>query len=154
MAALSSPRTAALISPRTAGLREPRTMAGWFWLGAGHSPDTGESLPSILVLWCLGGPRGYGSWPRARTAREWWCHRVPSTRRAHRIPTNTPRRARAMIPAAVSMPREEKGETKNFQKMRKQRGRRAPLTFVRSGILSQISGSNERGDEEYHQYYF
>ncbi len=78
MATLSSPRTAALISPRTTGLREPRTMAGWFWLGAGHSPDTGESLPSILVLWCLGGPRGDGSWPRARTAREWWCHRVLS----------------------------------------------------------------------------
>ncbi len=52
-------------------LREPRTTAGWFWLGAGHSPDTGGSLPSILVRWCLGGPRDDGNWPRARTERGW-----------------------------------------------------------------------------------
>ncbi len=76
-AALISPQTACLTSPQmadlrkpqtTAGLREARIAAGWFWLGAGHSPDTGGSLPSILVR-CLGGPRGDGSWPRARTAR-------------------------------------------------------------------------------------
>ncbi len=54
-----------------AGLGEPRTTAGWFWLGAGHSPDTGGSLPSILVRWCLGGPRDDGNWPRARTERGW-----------------------------------------------------------------------------------
>ncbi len=41
--------------------------AGWFWLGAGHSPDTGRSPLSNSVLWCLGGPQGDGNWPRART---------------------------------------------------------------------------------------
>ncbi len=42
---------------------------GLFWLGAGHSPDTGGFFPSILVQWCLGGPRDNENWPRARTAR-------------------------------------------------------------------------------------
>ncbi len=90
-AGLGEPRTAAWISTRTAGLRwlwtaawispltaplrwprtvageeEPRT-AGWFWLGPGHSPDTGRHLPSNSVQWCLGGPRDGGGWPRART---------------------------------------------------------------------------------------
>ncbi len=84
----SEPRTAAgLTSPRTAGLNEPRTaaclserrltgltggwwtdwMAGWFWIGAGHAPDTGGSLPSSSVLCCLGGPRGDGNWPQSKT---------------------------------------------------------------------------------------
>ncbi len=74
----SEPRTAALTSPRTAGLTGgPLTgwTAGWFWLGAGYSPDTGGSLPYSLVLWCLGGPRDDGSWPRARTAMSIQCCR-------------------------------------------------------------------------------
>ncbi len=49
--------------PRPAGLRKPRMAAGWFWLRAGHSPDTGGSLPSNIVPWCLGGPQDDGSWP-------------------------------------------------------------------------------------------
>ncbi len=71
-----------------AGLGEPRTTAGWFWLGAGHSPDTGGSLPSILVQWCLGGPLDDGHWPRARTERGWWRHLMPSPRQARRTPAN------------------------------------------------------------------
>ncbi|KAK2903418.1 hypothetical protein Q8A67_008131 [Cirrhinus molitorella] len=34
------------------------SVVGWFWIGAEHSPDTGGSLPSSSVLWCLGGPLG------------------------------------------------------------------------------------------------
>ncbi len=44
-------------------------MAGWFWLGAGNSPDTGGSPPSSIVPWCLGGPGDDGNWPLARTER-------------------------------------------------------------------------------------
>ncbi len=44
-----------------AGLGEPLTTAGWFWLGAGHSPDTGGSPPSSIVPWCLGGPGDDGN---------------------------------------------------------------------------------------------
>ncbi len=55
---------AGLLLPRTAAdSGEPRTTAGRFWLGPGHSPDTGGSLPSILVQWCLGGPRTMGIGP-------------------------------------------------------------------------------------------
>ncbi len=67
----------------------PRTTAGWFWLGAGNSPDTGGSPPSSIVPWCLGGPRDNGNWPRARTERGWWRHLTPSPRQAHRTPANT-----------------------------------------------------------------
>ncbi len=77
-------------SPRAvAGLGEPRTTAGWFWLGAGNSPDTGGSPPSSIVPWCLGGPRDNGNWPHARTERGWWRHLTPSPRQAHRTPANT-----------------------------------------------------------------
>ncbi len=58
---LSESRTVAgLTSPRTVGCRELRS-AGWFWIGAGHSPDTEGSLPTSCVRWCLGGPRGDGN---------------------------------------------------------------------------------------------
>ncbi len=81
---------AGLLLPRTAAdSGEPRTTAGRFWFGPGHSPDTGGSLPSILVQWCLGGPRDDGHWPRTRTARGWWRHRGPSPWRACRIPRST-----------------------------------------------------------------
>ncbi len=89
-AGLRGPRTAGVNEPRTAaGMWELRTMAGWLWLRAGHSPDTGGSPPSILVLWCLGGPRDDGGWPRARTARGWWRHQRTLPWQSCRTPTNT-----------------------------------------------------------------
>ncbi len=89
-AGLTWPRMAAgLRWPRTAGWRELRP-AGWFWIGAGHSPDTRGSLLSSWVRWCLGGPRGDGRWPRSRTESLAWNHPAPSTRRAHRTPAHTP----------------------------------------------------------------
>ncbi len=72
-----------------AGLGEPRTTAGWFWLGAGHSPDTGGSPPSSIVPWCLGGPWDDGNCPRARTERGWWRHLMPSPRQVRKTPANT-----------------------------------------------------------------
>ncbi len=89
LALFSAGRLATGFAAGGGGLGEPRTMAGRFWLGPGHSPDTGGSLPSILVQWCLGGPRDDGHWPRARTARGWWRHRGPSPWRACRIPRST-----------------------------------------------------------------
>ncbi len=50
---LSEPRTFGLASPWTAVWRELQ-LAGLFWIGEGHSPDTGGYLPSSWVRWCLG----------------------------------------------------------------------------------------------------
>ncbi len=62
--AYSSSGSQGLSKPQMAGFTGDRLtgwMAGWFWLGTGHSPDTGGSPPSSIVPWCLGGPRGDGS---------------------------------------------------------------------------------------------
>ncbi len=82
-----------LHGPRmAASLYELRTATGWFWIGAGLSPDIGASLPSSSALWCLKGPRGDGNFPRSRTERLWWHPPTPPPRRACRIPRPTRRR--------------------------------------------------------------
>ncbi len=83
LASLREPRIAAgdTSEPRmVAGLGEPQTAAlispdGCMVEGA---VDDSEIVPSSLVLWCLGGPRGDGSWPCVRKARGWWRHRMLS----------------------------------------------------------------------------
>ncbi len=47
-------------------------------------------LPSSTVQWCLGGWCGDGSWPRYRTENSVWRRQMPSKRRAHWIPWQTP----------------------------------------------------------------
>ncbi len=141
-----------------AGLGEPRTTAGWFWLGPGHSPDTGGSLPSILVQWCLGGPRDDGHWPRARTERGWWRHLMPSPRQARRTPANTRwkgdlggqgRWSGQRFPS----PREPKKlETKNFSKTGKQKwGRRNAASFCFGRCSVRLSG--EQGARRHGEYF-
>ncbi len=156
-AGLSEPWTAGLSEPRTAGLSKPRTAgltgelpedltAGWFWLGPRHHPDTWRPLLYNLVQWCLGGPWGGGSWPRARTENCGWRHTTSSPRRARRIPRRTRRRGDIyrLGQGIVRRPSpwlrgETNRETKNFQKTRKtKRGKKAPLTFSLGPVFCHV----------------
>ncbi len=87
-AGLGEPRAADLRWPLTAavlrwpwvaaGSGEPRT-ADWFRLGPGHFPDTGRSLLSNTILWCLGGSCGGGNRPEPEQVEDsrvmQLCHR-------------------------------------------------------------------------------
>ncbi len=153
-AALNEPRTTAdLTSPRmTAGMTsEPRTAGlclrrltgltgvwlmdwttGWFWIGAGHSPDTGGSLPSSSVLWCLGGP------PRAMVIGP-----DPEQGVEGGVVKSCTHGETAVLPCILykweisagqsgeqfgdfhAAERREKGKQKNFQKTKQTRGKRS-----------------------------
>ncbi len=128
-----------------AGLQKPRTVAGWFWLGPGHSLETGRHLPSNLVQSCLGGPRDGGNWPRARTADRWWRHPPSSPQQVCRFPWHTRkrgdlgelrRRSEQRIPC-----REEK-KAKPFKNGKQNTEEKGTAHFLFwSGLLSQSVGS-------------
>ncbi len=108
-----------------AGLREPRTAVGYFWIGAGYSPDTGGSFPSVLVLWCLGGPRDDGKNSERMVASS-SAVAVASLQNSQEYSTKGRcRRARAMKRAAVSI-----AVGKKTQNEENKRGQGALLTFL------------------------
>ncbi len=120
---------------------ELRTVAGWFWLGSGHSPDTGRHLASNLVQWCLGGPRDSGNWPRARTA-DWhwvvnWVITASFQNSSAYSLKGRSRRARAANRTTDSMPREgTKWENKTLsQKTENKHGGKRGTAYVFSPVF-------------------
>ncbi len=143
-----------------AGLKRPWTVAGlhtewlkdlmasWFWIGARHSPDTGGSLPSSSVLWCLGGPRGDSSWTRSRIEISSWM--ILQNSHANGISKRS-WRARAENCSAVSI---AAGRNKHEEKLSKntenKMGEKTALTFCLGLLLFHaMLGTKEGGDEEF-----
>ncbi len=129
-------------------------MAGWFWIGAGLSSDTGGSLPSSSVLWCLGGPRGDGNLPQSRTESLSWHPPTPSPWRACRIPRRTRqwgdlcRLGRRTLRRPPS-PREKTGTTKNFSKNKGKinegkKVQRLLCFWVQSSVTSHVGARKTR----------
>jgi len=116
---------------------------------AGHSPDIRRSLSSKLVPWCLGGPRGDGSWTKARTDDWWWHHPPLLQRKACRTPQRTRRRGDFgelgwRTERRFPCRERNKGGNKTFSQKNnnsKTRGKEAPLIvlYLLSWILSRSS---------------
>ncbi len=135
-----------LTSQRTGGLNGERLM-GWFWLGAGHSPETGGSPPSSIIPWEVHGAMVVGLVPEQRVE-----HHVVQ-RHTHREPADLPciLHQREISSGQGGEPssgfhsrRGENRKTKTFKNRKRTRGKNSDAhSLFRSCILSRCAPSEE-----------
>ncbi len=113
-------------------------------LARGRTLSRHRRTPSLHLSPVVSGrSTGDGNWPRARTAREWWRHRVPSPRRACRIPRS--------ILRTGDQGGKKLGNKKTFQKTEKTKGEKGCRLLFAGRLFCHSHrehGARRRGDVE------